>query len=49
MGRLSEDRTRFLEAPVPVIPSVMTAGTGSAIYSIGDDGTLAYVPGLQRE
>ena len=45
VGRLSEDRTRFAEPPTPVIPSVMTAGTGAAIYSIGDDGTLAYVPG----
>ena len=45
VGRLSEDRTRFVESPIPVIASVMTAGTGSAIYSIGDDGTLAYVPG----
>ena len=45
VGRLSEDRTRFVEPPIPVIASVMTAGTGSAIYSVGDDGTLAYVPG----
>jgi serine/threonine-protein kinase len=45
VGRLSEDRTRFVESPIPVVSSVMTAGTGDAIYSVGDDGTLAYVPG----
>jgi Tol biopolymer transport system component len=45
VGRLNENRTRFAEPPIPVVASVMTAGTGAAIYSIGDDGTLAYLPG----
>jgi serine/threonine protein kinase len=45
VARLSLDRTRFIEPPISVVPSVMTAGNGGAIYSIGDDGTLAYTPG----
>ena len=45
VGRLSADRKRFVSPPIPVVPNVMASGAGFAAYSIGDDGTLAYVPG----
>jgi hypothetical protein len=45
VGRLSTDRKRFVAPPIPVVPNVMASGAGVASYSIGDDGTLAYVPG----
>jgi len=45
VGRLSADRTRFVEPPQPVIPSVASAGSGAAVFSLGRDGTLIYAPG----
>ena len=45
VGRLSADRSRFVAPPLPVVPNVLVSGAGVAAYSIGDDGTLAYIPG----
>jgi len=45
VGRLRDDRTGFVAAPIAVVPSVSLAGNGSAIYAVGDDGTLVYVSG----
>ncbi len=44
VGRLSADRSRFAAPPVPMVPNVLEEN-GRAVFSVGDDGSLAYVPG----
>ena len=44
-GRLNADRTGFAAPPVPLEANVSVAGDGKAVYDIGADGTLIYVPG----
>lgn len=44
--RFDLDRLEVASPPVPIVDSVVaTAGTGGAQYSVGSNGTLAYVPG----
>jgi hypothetical protein len=45
VGRLTPDRSRFSALPVPMVPNVLRAESGEAAFSLGDDGTLAYIPG----
>ena len=45
VGRLSADRSRFASPPVPMVPNVLEAENRRAAFSIGEDGSLAYVPG----
>jgi serine/threonine-protein kinase len=45
VGRLSADRSRFAAPPVPMVPNVLEAENGRAVFTIGDDGSLAYIPG----
>ena len=45
VGRLNPDRTGFVAAPEPLVPSVSTAGSGEGIYALGRDGTLVFAPG----
>jgi Tol biopolymer transport system component len=45
VGRLKADRSGFVTPPVAMVPNVSLAGDGTAVYSVGDDGTLAYTAG----
>jgi len=45
VGRLSADRSRFAAPPIPMVPNVLESEIGRAVFSVGDDGTLAYIPG----
>jgi serine/threonine-protein kinase len=45
VGRLKADRSGFVMPPVAMVPNVSRAGDGSAVYDVGDDGTLVYAAG----
>jgi hypothetical protein len=45
VGRLTADRSRFAAPPIPMVPNVLRAENGRAVYSVAEDGSLAYVPG----
>ncbi len=45
VGRLTGDRSRFASPPIPMVPNVLEAENGRAAFSIGEDGSLVYVPG----
>ncbi len=41
------DRVETTGAPVPVIEGVRVEGGGAVQYSVSDEGTLAYIPGVE--
>jgi eukaryotic-like serine/threonine-protein kinase len=45
VGRLKADRSGFVTPPVAIVPNVSLAGDGTAVYDVGDDGTLVYAAG----
>src|SRR5687768_5838978 len=45
VGRLAPDHSRFTALPVPMVPNVLRSESGEGAFSVGDDGTLAYIPG----
>jgi Tol biopolymer transport system component len=45
VGRLKPDGTGFAAPPITMVPNVSLAGDASAVYAVGDDGTLVYSAG----